>query len=205
MKKFLLMALAIYFFLPFLSGQTTDETRPPAFGISFFVNDYITPKRIRSGSLSKVLNDKQWAKFRELSPGIALSYFKGLTTYIDFAATLGGSFVTIPLEDKLVGNGDRFLLEADASANFKMTREKYWVQPYLIAGVGGGVYKNNYSAFIPLGVGLKINAFNEASIFLTSQYRIPVTSETNAYHFMHSVGIAGRIAGIRNKKLRNKE
>ena len=202
MKKFLLTVSALYFFLPILSGQTTDEIRPPAFGISFFVNDYITPQRIRSGSLSKVLGDKQWAKFHELSPGISISYFKGLTNYIDFAATLGGSFVSIPLEDKLVNSGDHFLLEGDASLNFKMTREKYWVQPYLMAGVGGGVYKNYYSAFIPLGMGLKINVLKEASVFLTTQYRIPVTNETNAYHFMHSIGIAGRISSKKPEPLK---
>ncbi|MES1220538.1 MAG: OmpA family protein [Bacteroidota bacterium] len=192
MKKILLVALAIYFLLPVSFGQKTDYIRPSAFGFSLFMNDFITPQRIRSSSLSQVINNKQFAKFKDLTPGVSLSYFKGLTNHIDFAGTLGGSFVTVPLENKPI-SGDNFLLEADASANFKMTTEKYFLQPYLIAGVGAGMYKNYFSAFVPLGMGLKVNFFEDASMFITSQYRIPVTTETNAYHFVYSIGIAGRV------------
>ena len=85
-------------------------------------------------------------------------------------------FQAVPLPSKPNINGDNFLLELDASANFKMTTEKYWVQPYLIAGIGAGVYKNYYSAIIPLGMGLKVNLFDETSLFVTTQYRIPVTT-----------------------------
>ena len=197
------MALMAISFLHTISfAQNTDQLRPSAFGFSFFMNDYLTPQRIRTGSLSQVLNNKQWAKLKELSPGIAVSYFKGLTNHIDFAGTLGGSYVNIPLPDKPAVNGENFLLEADASANFKMTSEKFWVQPYLIAGIGAGMYKDYFSAFVPLGLGLKINLFDEAAIFVTSQYRVPVTSETNGYHLQYSFGIAGRIGQKKEEPLK---
>ncbi|RYZ15405.1 MAG: OmpA family protein, partial [Sphingobacteriales bacterium] len=54
-----------------------------------------------------------------------------------------------------------------------------------------------FGAFIPTGVGLRINLLDDAHLFVTSQYRIPVTKETVNYHFLNSIGIAGRIG---NKK-----
>lgn len=169
-----------------------SSIRPPAIGISFFFNDFVTPQRIRSGSLSAVLRDHKWAKFNEMSPGVAITYFQGVRKYTDFAGTLAVSFPTVPLPDKSSSN-DAMLLEADASFNFKMFSEEYWFTPYFIAGVGGSKYKSHYGAFIPLGLGVKVNFFDEASLFVASQYRVPVTTETNNYHFFNSIGIAGVI------------
>jgi len=74
-----------------------------------------------------------------------------------------------------------------------MFDEGYWLTPYASAGVGVSKYKSYWAAFIPLGVGFKLNLFDEASVFLASQYRIPVTYETANYHFMYSFGISGII------------
>ncbi len=193
MKKLLQLFIFLSLLVSSAFAQNKDYVRPSAIGISFVLNDYITPQRIRSNSLTSVLNNKQWAKIKELAPGVAVTYFKGLTNHVDFAGTLMGSFVTVPLPDKPASGNDEFLVEADASANFKMTTEKYWVQPYLSAGVGVSKYRSYYGAIIPLGVGLKVNLFDEASVFLTSQYRIPVTKETNNYHFVHGIGVSGNI------------
>ncbi|MBN8880311.1 MAG: OmpA family protein [Sphingobacteriales bacterium] len=192
MKKILVVLMALCFLSPASFAQN-PEIRPAAIGVSFFFNDYLTASRIRSQSLSNVLMNKQWAKTKEMSPGLAISYFKGLHKNIDVAGTLAGSFVREALRDK-VFSSDKFLLEADASFNFKMVSEKYWVQPYLIAGIGASMYGGSYfGAFIPTGVGMKVNLYDDAHLFVTSQYRVPVTKENSNYHFMYQIGIAGRI------------
>jgi OmpA-OmpF porin, OOP family len=192
MKKFLAVLLAAFVFVSASFGQNIDK-RPAAIGVSFFLNDFATANRIRTTSLSKVLADKQWAKFKDMNPGLAFSYFQGLTNHIDFAGTLAGSFVRYPMPNRTFVN-DKFLLEADASMNFKMLSEKYWVQPYIIAGIGAHMYGGSYfGAFLPTGLGLKVNFFDDAHLFVTTQYRIPVTKETANYHFMNQFGIAGRI------------
>jgi len=193
MKKILAILLALYFGVPAVFAQD-DEIRPVAIGVSFILNDFTTAERIRSTSLSTVLNNKQWAKVKEMSPGLAISYFKGLRKHIDFAGTLAGSFVSYELPNGTSTSGDKFLLEGDASLNFKMVSEKYWVQPYLIAGVGAQMYGGTYfGAFIPTGVGLKVNLYDDAHFFVTSQYRIPVTHESVEYRFLHQFGVAGRV------------
>lgn len=192
MKKILVVIMALCL-LNSDSFAQDPEIRPAAIGVSFFFNDYVTPSRIRSQSLSRVLANKQWAKTKDMSPGLALTYFKGLQKHIDFAGTLAGSFLQDALKDRSFAS-DKFLLEADASFNFKMVSEKYWVQPYLIAGVGASMYGGSYfGAFIPTGVGMKLNIYDDAHFFVTSQYRIPVTRETSNYHMMYQFGIAGRI------------
>jgi hypothetical protein len=164
--------------------------RPQALGVSFIMNDFTTADRIRTGSLSKVFGEKQWAKFKEMSPGLALTYFKGMTPYVDFAGTFAFSSVNYTPSDK--PGGDALLLEGDASANIKMFDESYWVTPYVSAGVGASKFKNYYAAFLPLGLGFKLNLFDEAAVFIGTQYRIPV-SEAASYHFMYSFGISGVI------------
>ncbi len=190
MKKTISLLIAIYLLLPPVSAQETDLIRRPALGFSIDFNDYLTPARIRSGSITQVLRDKQWAKMGDYGIGIGLSYFKGLQKHIDLATTLAGTWSKIP---NLSGGDNKFLLEGDASAQFKMMTEKYYVIPYLSAGVGASKYGGYYGAFVPLGIGFRFNLFPEADIFLNSQYRIPVVNGTNDYHFFYNFGVAGNI------------
>ena len=193
MKKILAILLALNFIVTAVFAQD-DEIRPAAIGVGFILNDFTTAERIRSTSLSTVLNNKQWAKVKEMSPGIAISYFKGLRKHIDFAGTLAGSFVSYSLPGRPDNSDDKFLLEADVSLNLKMVSERYWVQPYLIAGVGAQMYGGTYfGAFIPTGLGLKVNLYDDTHFFVTSQYRIPVTAESVEYRFLYQFGVAGRI------------
>jgi hypothetical protein len=175
-----------------------DHIRPQAFGISFMLNDFITPQRIRSTSLSQVLDNQDWAKLSDMGSGLAIHYFKGVRNHIDFATTISGSFIH-EVADGNTESESTFLLEADASANFKMLSDKHAVTPYLIAGTGVCLLRHSWGAFIPLGIGVKFNLFNEAAIFLNSQYRIPVTTFSIDYHFVYSLGIAGVIGGKKNE------
>lgn len=192
MKKILAILLALSVFGPATFAQE-DEIRPAAIGISFFLQDFTTAQRIRSTSLSKVFADKKWAKASEMSPGIAVSYFKGVSRRVDFAGTLAGSFVRYPFPNKTFSD-DNFLLAADASAHLKLVSEKYWFQPYASVGVGGHMYDGRYfGAFLPLGLGFQVNFFDDAHLFGNVQYRVPVTTETSAYHFIYQFGISGRV------------
>lgn len=193
MKKILTFLLVLSLIGP-RSFSQDDEIRPAAIGISFLLNDFTTADRIRSTSLSTVFSKGRWAKLKNMSPGVAISYFKGLRRLMDFSGTLGGTFTNFDLPNRPATSSDRFLLEADAALNFKLVSEKYWVQPYAIAGVGAQMYGGTYfGAFVPLGLGMKLNLFDEAHLFATSQYRIPVTTETAVHHFFNQIGIAGRI------------
>lgn len=193
MKKTLTSFFLICLLFNVAFAQEIESTkRAPALGVSFFFNDFTTPERIRSSSIENVFRDDTWASIREMAPGLAISYFNGLRKHLDIAATLSASYVNYSVANKTF-SGDALLLEADASINIKMFSEEYWVSPYAIAGIGGSKYRNYYGAFVPLGLGVKVNFFDEAHLFLSTQYRVPVTQETSKYHFMYSFGIAGVI------------
>ncbi len=190
MKKILSLLFALYLILPAGFGQKENYIRPKAIGVSFFLNDFITPARIRTTSLSQVLSDKKFARMREMSPGLAIHYFRGITNHVDFTANIGGSFIRYPMPNRNFTN-ENFLFEASAMLNLKLTTEKYWVQPFLAAGIGGHKYEYFYGAFLPVGLGVKVNFWDDAHLFATSIYRVPITLETSNYHIQHSIGIAG--------------
>lgn len=193
MKKLMASVIAICSLCFTVYCQTSHPIRQSAIGISFTLTDFETAERIRSTSLVKVLGNDQIAKLKEMGPGIGISYFQGLRPKIDFAATLNGAFVDYPFRNKPAFGENSFLLEADASAQFKLVTENYWVIPYADLGIGAHMYRSYYGAFLPVGIGFRVNLFDEAGININSQYRIPVNYETSNYHFFHSLGVYGII------------
>jgi outer membrane protein OmpA-like peptidoglycan-associated protein len=205
MKKFFVLLIVGFISATQIFAQKGAYIRPSALGVSFVLNDYETARLIRSSSLSSVLNNKQFGKVKEMSPGIALTYFKGLKDHIDFASTIAASFVSIPLEGQTFSGSDEFLMEADASVNLKMFSDKYIFTPYISLGVGASMYNEKFGAILPLGGGLKFNIFDEAAVFIQSQYRIPVTKQNNDYHFFNSIGIAGIIGRKKEEPVKEVE
>jgi outer membrane protein OmpA-like peptidoglycan-associated protein len=196
MKK-VLYVIALFFMVPFAAGAQEKPVLSKALGVNFFFNDFVTPDRIRTTSLNQVLADKRFARMREMTSGLAVTYMKGLRPHLDMSASLGGSFLRYPMPGKNFTNNS-LLLEANANMHFKMTTEEYWVQPYLIAGLSVHKYRSYYGATLPLGMGLKVNLLDEAHLILSSTYRVPVTTETANYHFQHSIGIVGSL--LKKKK-----
>jgi OmpA-OmpF porin, OOP family len=177
-------------------GQATtdapDYKRKATIGVQFFLNDFKTASDIRSTSLSTVIDKRQFGKIKEMSPGLAVMYMKGLTNHLDYSITASGSFVDYNLQNRTSDGSDRFLLEVDATIVGKMFTDRYWLIPTVNLGVGASKYGGYYGAYIPAGVGLQLNFFDEAYLLINSQYRIPIT-ETINYHFYHAIGIAGTI------------
>ena len=190
MKKLLLSLLVTSVFSSAIAQ--TDYKKLPAFGVHFFFNDFQTASDFRTNGLAQVLSDKQWSKTNRMIPGLALSYLEGLSESVDFAGTLSGSFLDYPFRGGTPTYQNSLLLEAAATVNIKLTSDKYWVSPFLTAGVGASKWQGYYGAFIPAGLGLQVNFLDDAYLLINSQYRIPVT-ENASYHLYHSIGFAGNI------------
>lgn len=200
MKHVFVALLSAIILAPAVNGQDEDLIRAAEFGVSFNLYDYKTASLIRATSLSTVIRDKQFGKIKSMSPGIGLHYTKGLKKHLDYNVSFGASFLNHPFKDKPDVGVEKLLLQLEAVAHFKMVSDKYWFQPYLIGGVGAQKYYVYYGAYIPVGVGLNINFFNEGRLFFNSTYRTPVTSESASYHFMHAFGVAGRIGKKKEPK-----
>lgn len=191
MKKILLVFLALGLFVSSFGQE--NYRKLPSLGVHFFFDDFNTAAKIRSSSLSSVLNTKDWHKTKNMNAGIAISYMEGINNNLDFAGTLSGSFVRYPVPGKVFPTNPSLLLEAAATVNLKLLSDKYCFTPFLTAGVGGSKYRGYYAAFVPAGFGVQVRLADEVFLMMGSQYRIPVTEQA-AYHFYHNAGIVANIA-----------
>lgn len=173
-------------------SQDSTTIKNPALGIHFFFNDFKSASYIQSSSLSSTLVNRNFARIKDMVPGIALSYWQGINSHLDFSGTVSGSFLDYPLEDGQALGNQSFLLEADAAIHAKLLTDHYWVVPYLTAGVGLSKFKGYYGAMMPFGLGFQVNIFDETFIIIDSQYRSGISNNTSS-HFYYSIGIAGNI------------
>lgn len=192
MKQVIIIAVVLYAGYSVSFAQKPSYKQSETIGIHFVFNDFATAQEIRNSSLASVLNNRRFGKLKDMSQGLALTYGKGLSNYFDFVSMLSGAFLNYPIPGREDDGGQFLMLEADASIRAKMFSDKYIFVPYLQLGVGASRYQGYWGAFIPAGVGIQINFFDEAYLLINSQYRIAVTESTN-YHFIHSIGLVGNI------------
>ena len=185
MKKILLAFIGLGLFVSSF-GQGEYKKRP-SFGIHFFLNDFNTAQSIRNTGLGNTLNTKIWHKTNNMKAGMAISYLQGFNNNLDFAGTLSGSFLNYP-NAKTPTSDPRLLLEGVATLNLKLLSDKYIINPFLTAGIGGSKFGGYYAAFMPFGIGIQTKIYDEIYFMINSQYRVPVT-ENASYHFYHSIGV----------------
>ena len=191
MKKLILSVISILLVVS-VFAQKEDYRKRSTLGVSFFLNDFKTAAEIKKNGLGSVIRAKNLFRTTRMDPGMAVSYLKGLSNHVDFAGSLDGSFVSYPIPNQVASSNKNFLLDATAGLNIKLLSDKYWVVPFADFGVGASKYLSTYAAFVPIGVGVQINLFDEAFIIINSQYRIAVTDKAATYLY-HSIGIAGNI------------
>ncbi len=191
MKKILLVFIGLSLVVMSSFGQNEDKKRP-SFGIHFFLNDFKTAKDIRSTGLANVIRAKSWNQTKTMTAGLAVSYLQGLNNNLDFAGTLSGSFVDYPIAGKPSRVDPLLLLEGTATLNLKLLSDKYYVNPFLTAGIGASKFGGYYGAFLPFGIGAQVKIVDEVYLMVNSQYRVPVT-ENASYHFYHSIGVVANL------------
>jgi outer membrane protein OmpA-like peptidoglycan-associated protein len=193
MKKFLFSLLVVGIATATFAQAPTSYKKRPTLGVSFFMNDMYTAERISKTSLSDVMQNKKWAKTSEMTPGLALQYFEGITENIDFMGSLGGTFTKYPFYPKsglAPSTNDKFLLEADANLNFKLLTDKYIVVPYITLGLGASMYAGTYfAAQANTGMGLQIG-LGEGTFINTQLMYKPAISYFAVNHMAYTIGIA---------------
>ncbi|MCX6338254.1 MAG: OmpA family protein [Bacteroidetes bacterium] len=181
-------------------AQTSDNKKMPSLGINFFLQDFKTPASIASNGFSSVMQKNKWGNISDMSSGLSLQYLNGLTDHIDFATTLGASFLNYPVRPSSgisQTGGSKFLLEADAGINVKLLTDKYFIDPYINMGVGASMYAGTYfAAYAPVGGGLQFNLGDGSYVNLQFNYRVEV-SGLSTKHFNYGFGF---VAPLKDKK-----
>ena len=192
-KLFLLITVMSLYSVSFSQANNNNYIKGKALGISYVFNDFQSAAELRANGIVDAFKSKDFLSFARTNPGVAFNYLQGLTKHMDFAGSLGGTFIKYP-NDKITDAKDsRLLIDATANVNLKLLSDHYWVTPFADLGVGASKYGKSYAAFLPVGVGLQVNFSDDAFLILNSQYRIPVT-ERASYYFYQSIGIVGTIS-----------
>lgn len=163
-------------------------------GIQFTGHDFETPADLNSKGMSFVLSDHKWSSFDRKKVGMAITYTEGLNEKFDFNARLGMSDVSYTLSNKpyAPNTGSKTYFELDANVFMKLLTDDYVVSPFLSLGAGASVWKGYHAAYIPAGVGLQLNVFDDTFFIVQSQYRMPVTANA-ANNLFFSIGVSAVI------------
>jgi hypothetical protein len=191
MKRILLFVFALVLFEAGFAQSKTSNKKSKQLGIQFTGHDFETPADLNSKGMSFVLSDKKWSSFDRKKVGLAITYSEGLNEKFDFNARLGMSDVDYTLSNKPYASstGSRTFFELDANLFMKLLSNDHVVSPFISLGVGASLWKGYYAAYIPTGVGLQVNLFDETFLIVQSQYRIPVTGNS-ANNLFFSIGVS---------------
>ncbi|HMO32501.1 MAG TPA: OmpA family protein [Lacibacter sp.] len=183
-------------------GQNNDHKKLPSFGVHFSAYDFATASDLRTKSLAKVLDEKNWTRLGQMSPALTLSYSKGITNNADFMGRLTTTFLKYPLRNPSpLALREAIYLETDALMNLKLLSDKYIVVPYLQGGLSAALSGPTFMASIPLGAGLQFKLLPETFLQLNTNYRVPVTNRAN-YSLQHSIGF---VSGLTTRKVEEKK
>jgi outer membrane protein OmpA-like peptidoglycan-associated protein len=174
------------------SAQNLQYKKNPSITLNFFLNDYKTPELINKTSLGTVIKNKQVSSFSEMHPGIAVSFFNGISNKIDFNITAGGSFAKYAIENAPTQPDNKLLIETDGNILIKLVNDKHVVLPYLTTGFGASYFSNRFGLVLPFGTGIQFGVGKGSFISSHLQYKVGLTRHT-ADHFNISVGFGGLI------------
>jgi OmpA-OmpF porin, OOP family len=192
MKKIVFTLIAACTLLTVTAQKRVGGTRGKTGGIHFFLQDFNSGRQLDTAGIGDVLKNKSWYKPAQLTPGIGLSYGKGITPKVDLRGTLSFSFEDYLFKNRIQFGNTDVLTEFDIAGNFKALDDSHIVIPYLTAGIGGSYYRGYLGAIAPVGVGLQWNLFNDVFVDLQSQLRLGLTDNTTN-HLYHSLGVVASL------------
>ncbi|MGC4103875.1 hypothetical protein [Ferruginibacter sp.] len=183
MKLKLTLILSLIVLSVNIFAQKTAATKKgQLFGVHFVLVDYNS-----TGGVKHPGSGKGYTAVRDMSKGIGFSYWKGLTSTIDFSAKLQGFLHDYNNElDNKTGVGAEF----EPTINIRPMGDNAKLAPFLTAGAGVGYYGGDFGAYIPAGLGLQLNFSSSTYFLLQAQYRFTLTKKVVGDNLFYSVGIA---------------
>lgn len=163
-------------------------------GASYTLHDFNTAADLSNMSLSAVIDKADWSKARRMSPGFAITYTQGVLDNLDVMVRAGIAGVEYPRPGvaAMFNYRTQALLESDVSVNIKLLSDKHAVSPYVSVGAGASKWGVYYSAYAPVGLGLRINILDEVYTTLQSQYRFAISGNATK-HIFYGIGIGSTI------------
>jgi len=164
---------------------TSASKKGQLIGLNLILADY---KSI--SSFNNASSGKGYSSVKNMSKGLAVSYWRGLTSKVDLSAKIDAIFHDYALLAHGLSNKTEIGLEFEPSINIRPMGDNAKLAPFLTTGVGVGYYTGNFGAYIPAGVGLQLNCSSATYFFVQAQYRFTLTKKEFGDNLLYSFGIA---------------
>lgn len=194
MKKLYILISAFCLFTAVQAQPKKSNKKGQVVGVSFTMHDFGTVSDFQRSSLSAILESGSWAKSRNMSPGFALSYSKGVFDNLDVMVRTGLTSLDYPRPGNRVPNATtpKTMIESDVSLQAKLLSDAYLVSPYVSLGAGASAWNGYFSAYAPVGLGLQVNLFDEVYLNFQTQFRLPVSGDASR-HIFYGIGMGSAI------------
>ncbi|MEP6712086.1 MAG: thrombospondin type 3 repeat-containing protein, partial [Ferruginibacter sp.] len=163
-------------------------------GIHFNAIDFKTPETFKNSSSRRFTT-----KLRDMDYGASISYWKGLTSTIDFSTKINVLFHDYKNDQNQSSDNYAAGFELEPSLNFRPYGDNHLFSPFLTAGIGGGYYQGDFGAYAPAGVGLQFNFLSTTYLLIQAQYRFSLTKDIVKDNLLYSLGVAQNIGSAKPK------
>ncbi len=167
-------------------GFVPGQLKPALFGMAFTLSDFNAPKNFKNSNATTL-------PISALSAGFSVSYWKGLTPFIDFSARLNGIFHDYSANYYGVAGKTEIGIELEPSINIRPLKDENLWAPFLSVGLGGGIYTGHAGGYVPLGGGLQFNASSTTYLMIQAQYKWSISPNVVGNNLFYSFGFAQNI------------
>jgi len=193
MKQKLTLILALSLLATSAFSQKTKkmgngDKKSTLIGLHYNLADFTAPLGIKDPITGRV-----YSKIRDMDKGFSVSYWKGLTSRIDFSLKANVMFRDYSAIYYGTVNKTEIGLELEPTINIRPFPDEALFNPFLTVGVGGGRYTDHWGAYVPAGLGLQVNFNSFTYLFIQGQYKWTLTKKTLGDNLFYSFGIAQNI------------
>ncbi len=182
----------VFSFLVLATATMAQNKKGSLIGVHFDALDIKTPQTFKDNSGPKTL-----AGLRDQDFGFSVSYWRGLTSHLDFSVKASLLFHDYSGLDRnsYTPKQNQTGVELEPSLNAFLFNNSSLFNAFVTAGIGIGSYTGKFGTYVPAGVGIQANFNRETYLFLQAQYRWSLDEKTLKNNLFYSFGIAQRIHG----------
>lgn len=188
-KLKLLVALVVLCSSAFAQKNSLPAKKGHLIGLHFNLADYKAPTGINDPISGKV-----YSAIKEMSKGVSISYWKGLTNKIDFSVKANMMLRDYAAIYRGVSGKSEIGIELEPTINIRPNSDAAKISPFLTVGIGGGIYNDKFGAYVPAGFGLQFNMNSVTYFFAQSQYKFTLTDKVLGDNLFYSFGFAQNIS-----------
>ncbi len=192
---FSLVLIASGLFAQTNMNKSSDTKKGKSFGIHFVAADFLTPQSWKNSS-----SPRNSTGIRSMDFGFSASYWKGLTSRIDFSAKLNTILHDYKSVDRNEATTDTEVgIELEPSLNVRALKDNNMLSPFLSVGLGGGYYTGKFGAYVPAGVGMQVNFNSITYLMVQAQYRWSLTTDVAKDNILYSIGLVQNFGPVKPK------